>query len=118
MGYLAETLLHHTPGARGGVAHDEQDPEAYVHEGQPALLGLAQPDVHLWTGMAIAAGRVRDRTDDEPALPGLRSNPCSGQQHRRYKRSDAGGEEAVAERQAGCTKRYTFTGSVTPNHPG
>ena len=53
----AETLLHHTPGARGGVAHDEQDPEAYVHEGQPVLLGLAQQDVHLWTGMAIAAGR-------------------------------------------------------------
>lgn len=71
MGYLAETLLHHTPGARWGVAHDEQDPEAYVHEGQPVLVGLAQPDVHLWTGMAIAAGRVWEETDDDHDLARL-----------------------------------------------
>lgn len=71
MGYLAETLLHHTPGARWGVAHDERDPQAYVHEGQPVLLGLAQPDVHLWTGMAIAAGRVWDGIDDDHDLTRL-----------------------------------------------
>ena len=71
MRYLAEALLHHTPGARWGVAHDERDPQAYVHEGRPVLLGLAQPDVHLWRGMAIAAGRVWDGTDDDHDLTRL-----------------------------------------------
>lgn len=56
--YFAETLRRAAPTVSWTVGHDADDPERYVYEGQPVLVGLGGADVHPWTLVANTVGRV------------------------------------------------------------